>query len=445
MEEEREVEDVDHAHLDVIEVSLNSVMGFTSNHTMKLRGIIGDMVVVVLIDSGATHNFLSTRVVKHLGIVVTDSSRFPVTLGNGQVAHSKGICKGVVVSLPEMQLIDDFLPLDLGSTDVILGIKWLQTLGDVKVNWKLLTMTFLGDRGKITLVGDRGLCRSKASFKAVARSLQMDGAGFWVGLHNLTTNETVGGTNIPKEVAGLLDDYGDVFTMPNTLPPNREHEHAIVLQDGVAPVSVRPYRYPQAQKDEIEKLVREMLEAGIIQPSVSPFSSPVLLVRKKDGSWRFCVDYRALNKVTVLDKFPIPVIDELLDELHGAGIFSKIDLKSGYHQIRMKSGDIPKTAFRTHEGHYEFMVMPFGLTNARATFQSLVNKVFKPFLCCFVLVFFDDILVYSRTLEEHHTHLNAVLGKLRQHKLYANSKKCSFAKKTNRILGPFDYKRGSIS
>ncbi|GKD53404.1 hypothetical protein Tco_1286791, partial [Tanacetum coccineum] len=171
-------------------------------------------------------------------------------------------------------------------------------------------MTFMGDRGKVTLVGDRGLCISKVSFKPAARSLQMDGEGFWVGLHNLTTNETPGGTNIPKAVTGLLNDYGDVFTMPNTLTPIREHEHAIVLQDGVTSVSVRPYRYPQVQKDEIEKLVREMLEAGIIQPSVSPFSSPVLLVKKKDGSWRFCVDYRALNKATVLDKFPIPIIDE---------------------------------------------------------------------------------------------------------------------------------------
>jgi hypothetical protein len=178
-----------------------------------------------------------------------------------------------------------------------------------------------------------------------------------------------------------------------------------------------------------------MLRNGVIQPSVSPFASPVLLVKKKDGSWRFCIDFRQLNAIMVKNKYPLPIVDELLDELHGAKYFTKLDMSSGYHQIWLVPADEHKTAFKTHHGHWEFRVMPFGLTNAPATFQVVMNTIFAPMLRKGVLVFVDDILVYSTTMEQHLHQLQQVFAIMQHHKLLLKKSKCTFAQPQLEYLG----------
>lgn len=395
-----------------------------------------------MVDPGATHNFLSLTTIEKLTIPVTESAEFGVYLGDGQAVKGAGICKGVLLQLPGGLVVEeDFLPLGLGNSDVILRVQWLETLGTVVSNWKTQEMAFEMRGNKYKLKGDPSLARSKVSLKAIMKTLRKEGGGLWLELNHvqvtgpLTEDESKETQKVPDFLQGVLTKMASIFEPPVGLPPRRGHEHAIVLKEGSNPVGVRPYRYPQFQKDGIERLIKEMLAAGIIQPSTNPFSSPVILVKKKDGSWRFCVDYRALNKETVADKYPILVIDELLDELHGATIFSKLDLRAGYHQILVRPEDTHKTVFRTHEGHYEFLVMPFGLTKAPATFQSLMNEVFRPYLRRFVLVFFDDILIYSRSKEEHVQHLGLVLRILEKNSLFVNKKKCEFGKGEVAYLG----------
>ncbi|XP_042758298.1 uncharacterized protein LOC122198198 [Lactuca sativa] len=350
-----------------IEVSLNSVAGLSSPKTMKVRGVIGNQPVVTLIDPGATHNFIAAHLVSTLDLPIEETEPYGIRMGTGDCEKGTGVCKGVLLHLKELDIKEDFLPLRLGSSDVILGMQWLETLGMTKTNWKEQTMEFdIGGR-KARIEGDKSLGKSLISLKAMTKTLGKEGNGVLVELSNVEEEPKV--TNpIPSFLQQVVQEFECLFRDPIGLPPPRIREHQIIIKEGTTPISVRPYRYPHYQKDEIEKMIKEMLQAGVIQPSNSPYSSPVILVKKKDGSWRFCVDYRALNRATVPDKFLILVIDELLDELQGSTIFSKLDLKSGYHQIRLRAEDVSKTAFRTHDGHYEFKVMPFGLTNAPATF-----------------------------------------------------------------------------
>ncbi|WJX89192.1 hypothetical protein P8452_71208 [Trifolium repens] len=234
----------------------------------------------------------------------------------------------------------------------------------------------------------------------------------------------------------VVSEYLDAF--PDdimNLPPEREVEFSIDLVPGSQPISVAPYRMYPLELHEVKSQLEDFLQKHFIRPSVSPWGAPVLLVKKKDGSMRLCIDYRQLKRVTIKNKYPLPRIDDLLDQLRGATIFSKIDLRSGYHQICIKSSDVSKTAFRTRYGHYEFLVMPFGLTNAPAKFMDYMNRIFQPYLDKFVVIFIDDILIYSKDSEEHAEHLRTVLEVLREKQLYAKFSKCEFWLSEVKFLG----------
>ncbi|PNX85959.1 retrotransposon-related protein, partial [Trifolium pratense] len=402
---------------------------------IKVRGSIHEVPVVILIDSGASHNFISQQLVQKMNWERIDGPAMSIKLGDGSCAKTNGVCTQLEIAMDELQIRVDAQIFDLGCVDVVLGIEWLRTLGDMIVNWQKQTMSFWYNKQWITMKGvDSQLSNMETLHSVVCKPWRNEVVDWKMNkvnrgvFHSLDEEQS-------RELEQLLSMCAGVFQEPKGLPPRRLKEHEIALKDGHEAVNVRPYRYPHHHKNEIEKQVKEMLATGIIRPSTSSFSSPVILVKKKDGSWRMCVDYRALNKATVPDKFPIPVIEELLDELHGAKYFSKLDLKSGYHQVRVKEEDVHKTTFRTHEGHYEFMVMPFGLMNAPSTFQSLMNEVFKPLLRKTVLVFFDDILVYSESWQEHVMHLEQVLLILQKHGLVANKKKCQFGQQSIEYLG----------
>nr|KYP60102.1 Retrovirus-related Pol polyprotein from transposon opus [Cajanus cajan] len=303
-------------------------------NTMKLRGQVRGIPLFVLVDSGATHNFISKKLVDVMGWSQESTKRMKILMGDGHKSETSGVCRGLRVETTVGEFTVDAFLFELGDIDMILGMSWLVSLGEMVVDWNKQRMKIVTPHGTKVL---EGALRGEPLLASLSETIPKD--------------EQIGGVELKQEQQEALNEvlkrFRDVFVEPKGLPPIRAKEHAIILKAGQEPINVRLYRYPYHQKNEIEHQVRELLTNGHIRHSQSEYSSPVILVKKKKNQWRMCVNYRAPNKATILDKFPIPVIEELPDELHGASFFSKLDLKSGYHQVRMRREDIPKTAFRT--------------------------------------------------------------------------------------------------
>jgi hypothetical protein len=415
-------------------ISAAAYSGAPSDSTISLLLSMKGGQAVALADTASTNTFMNQQFAIRHNIQTTATKSRTVTVAGGGELTSQAIAHNCSFTVQGQQFKADFRILDLPGVDIILGVNWFKQYNPVTFSFVARTLT-MGVAGTPRTFHDHLVPTDKLLISSDDCSkLLAQGA---TGYRLLSTTETEANTasEIPATLSSLLEQFQDIFTEPVGLPPKRDLDHSIPLLPGAIPPNIRPYRMSHSQKNIIETLVKQMLQNKEIRPNTSPYSSPIILVKKKDLSWRLCVDFRSLNAMTIKIRFPIPVIEDLLDELHGATIFSKLDLRSGYHQIRMKTADIPKTAFSTHFGHYEYLVMPFGLSNAPSTFQELMNTIFASYLRKFVLVFFDDILVYSSNIQEHKSHLEKVFTVLQMHQLKAKLSKCTFGQATVEYLG----------
>jgi hypothetical protein len=392
--------------------TLASISGVPKFNTFRMRGVLQGQRVSVLIDGGASHNFIDATLLKRRHIPTVEFEGFKVEVEGGSTMPCNRYIPGMKLTLGRNELVQDVYVMDLPDTNIILGVQWLSTLGPITTNYKTMEISFVGEGGrKVVLRGMTGNSARVVKAKRMEAIFRREEIVYAMECKISTWVDEKGKVHYTPEIKRILDKHHKVFgPIPPGVPPDRGFEHIIELESRAKPVITTPYRHPEKYKDEIEKAIKELLDMGHIRPSSSPFASSVVLVKKKDGTMRMCIDFRALNKKMIKNRYPIPRIDELLDELHGAIYFTKIDLRSGYHQIKMREEDISKTAFRCHYGHYEFLVMPFGLINAPATFQSCMNHVFNKQLRKHLLVFFDDLLIYSKTWEEHLRHVDQILS-----------------------------------
>ncbi|GJS36691.1 putative nucleotidyltransferase, ribonuclease H [Tanacetum coccineum] len=361
---------------------------------------LNDHYATTLFDSGADYSSVSTTFIPLLGIEPSDLGfSYEIEIASGQLVEIDKVIKGCKLEIDGHVFDINLIPFGSVSFNVIIGMDWLfDHKAEIIYHEKVVRIPLL-DGKVLRVLGEKPEENMRQLISAKAKEKK-------------------------QEEIMVVRDFLEVF--PNDLsglPPVREIEFQIELVLGAMPVTESPYRLTPSELEELSGQLRELRDKGFIPPSSSPWGAPVLFVKKKDGSFRMCIDYRELNKLTIKNRYPLLRIDDLFDQLQGSQYFSKIDLRSGYHQLRVHEDNISKTAFRTRYGYFKFVVMPFGLTNASAVFMDLMNRVCRPYLDKFVIVFIDDILIYYKTREEHEEHLGLVLELLKKERLYAKFSK----------------------
>ncbi|GJR07621.1 putative reverse transcriptase domain-containing protein [Tanacetum coccineum] len=399
--------------------------------------LLNNYYASMLFDSGADRSFVSSTFNALLDITPsTLDTSYAVDIDDGRILETNVVLRGCTLRLLGHPFDIDLMAIELGSFDVIIGMDWLAKYHALIVCDEKVVRIPYGDEVLIIRGDDYGN-GSKLNIISCARTQKYIQKGCQVYLAQVTSKKAEDKSKEKRlKNVSIIREFPEVFLddLPG-LPPARQVEFQINLVPGAVPVAQTPYRLGPTEMQELSTQLQELSDKGFIRPSSSPWGAPVLFVKKKDGSFRMYIDYRELNKLTVKNRYLIPRIDDLFDQLQGSIVYSKIDLRSGYHQLRVREEDIPKTAFKTRYGHYEFQVMPFGLTNAPAVFMDLMNRVCKPYLDRFVIVFIDNILIYSKSRKEHEGHLRLILKLLKEEKLYAKFSKCEFWLSKVQFLG----------
>ncbi|KAJ9544258.1 hypothetical protein OSB04_023965 [Centaurea solstitialis] len=386
----------------------------------------------VLFDSGADRSYVSLEFRPKINKKSQNlREEHVIEYYNGELVKASKVVKKCTLSLVGKDFSIDLIPIKIRSFDIIIGMDWMSNHRATICCAENIVVVALSEGGVLEVHGEKPKRDIKiVSYMKMRSHLRKECIAFMAHVVDKKAKDK------RIQYIHVVREFPEVFPeeLPG-LPPYRQVEFHIDLVPGAAPVAKSPYHLAPSEMQELSNQLQELLDKGFIRPRSLPWGAPMLFVKKKDGSLRMCIDYRELNKLTIKNRYPLHRIDDLFDQLQGASFFSKIDLRSGYHQLRVHEKDVHKTAFRTRYGHYEFMVMPFGLTNAPAMFMDLMNSICRPYLDKLVIVFTDDILIYSQSKEEHEQHLKVVLELFKDQKLYAKFSKCEFWIREVHFLG----------